>query len=437
MATTYLPFNTLALDKAAPRNGKPTEYKVDGVQGLTLRVEPTGVGTFYVRYTVGKGADRKFRRDKIGRRDFKVLPLAEVRKQAQEIMANVATGKDPVAEAAVVAETTAKTMTLKALFDERLAKDEERTGDTLANYKRVLEKDVFPTLGHLFANAITADQIADVLEIVEARSKHVAHVARSALGSTYRWAVKRRTGGVRINPTAGMGFIVRAPIRERRLDDEELAKLWGAIGTTPSLSEPVRIILQLTVLTAQRRGEVTGARRSELTLDGDNPVWKIAGSHSAKGKAVEGRMKSKRAQTVPLSTQAVALFRRALELAGNGDQVFPSDTQRAHGLKPKLKHLAPTSISHAMGKVTKEAKIEDARIHDLRKVVASWMLENGVGLDVVDLVLHHARQGVTSTHYDFSNQLPAVRRALQSWADHVWQITKQSAAASNVVSLRA
>ena len=433
MTTTALPFNTLALEKAAPRNGKPTEYKVKDVQGLTLRVEASGVGTFYVRYTVGKGAERKFRREKLGRRDFKVLPLAEIRKQALAIMSGVAKGEDPVFEAAVAE----KTMTLKVLFDERLAKDDERSGDTLANYRRVLENDVFPALGHLPAKDITADQIADVLEVVEARSKHVAHVARSALGSTYRWAVRRRAGGVRVNPTAGLGFIVRAPIRERRLDDKELAKLWDAIGITPSLSEPVRIILKLAVLTSQRRTEVVGARRSELTLDGDNPVWKIAGSHSAKGKSVEGRMKSKRAQQVPLSTQAVALFKRALELAGNSEHVFPSSAQRAHGLKPKLKHLTPTSISHAMWKVTDGAKIEDARIHDLRKVVASWLLENGVGMDVVDLILHHARQGVSATHYDFSNQLPAVRRALQSWANHVWKITKQSSGASNIVPMRA
>ena len=433
MTTKTIPFNTLALEKAAPRDGKPTEYKIEGVPGLTLRIEPTGVGTFYVRYTVGKGEARKFRREKIGRRDFKILPLAEVRKQALAIMANVAKGEDPVADAAV----TAKTMTLKALFAERLAKDEDRSGETLANYKRVLENDVFPALGDLPANAITADQIADVLEVIEARSKHVAHVARSALGSTYRWAVRRRAGGVRINPTAGLGFIVRAVIRDRRLDDDELSKLWKGIGNTAGLSEPVRIILQLTVLTGQRRTEVTGARRSELTLDGDNPVWRIAGSHSAKGKTVEGRMKSKRQQIVPLSTQAVTLFRRALELAGNSAHVFPSDTQRAHSTKPKLPHLAPTSVSHAMTKVTKGAKIEDARVHDLRKVVASWLRENGVGSDIVDLILHHARQGVTATHYDFSNQLPPMRRALQMWADHVWEITGQEQIPSNVVAMKA
>ena len=97
-------------------------------------------------------------------------------------------------------------------------------------------------------------------------------------------------------------------------------------------------------------------------------------------------MKSKRAQVVPLSTQAVELFKRALELAGNSEYVFPSDIQRAHGFKPKLKHLAPTSVSHAMSKVTTGAKIEDARIHDLRKVVASWLLENGVGMNVVNFI---------------------------------------------------
>ena len=100
-----------------------------------------------------------------GRRDFKVLPLVEVRKQALAIMARVAKGEDPVAEAA----TVARTMTLKTLFAQRLAKDGDRSGGTLANYKRVLDNDVFPKLGHLPANAITADQIADVLKVVEVR----------------------------------------------------------------------------------------------------------------------------------------------------------------------------------------------------------------------------------------------------------------------------
>ena len=43
-------------------------------------------------------------------------------------------------------------------------------------------------------------------------------------------------------------------------------------------------------------------------------------------------------------------------------------------------------------------------------------------MEIVDLILHHARVGVTATHYDFSNKLPAVRVALQSWADHVWRL---------------
>ena len=115
--TAAIPFNTMALEKAAPRDGKQTEYKVRDVPGLTLMVQPTGLATFWVRYQVGKGADRKFRREKIGRRDFNVLPLAEVRKQTLAIMSNAANGGDPVGEAAVAA----KAMTLKALVDERLA----------------------------------------------------------------------------------------------------------------------------------------------------------------------------------------------------------------------------------------------------------------------------------------------------------------------------
>jgi hypothetical protein len=39
-----------------------------------------------------------------------------------------------------------------------------------------------------------------------------------------------------------------------------------------------------------------------------------------------------------------------------------------------------------------------------------------VSSDVCDLILHHARKGVTASHYDFSTLEGPVRKALQDWA---------------------
>jgi hypothetical protein len=54
--------------------GKPTkklvttEYKIDGIPGLALVVQPSGRGTYFVRYQIGSGPTRKQLRVKIGDR---------------------------------------------------------------------------------------------------------------------------------------------------------------------------------------------------------------------------------------------------------------------------------------------------------------------------------------------------------------------------------
>ena len=193
-----LPFNSQAVAKAASRAGKQTEYRIEGERGLVLVVSAENVGTYYFRYQVGQGVARKFRTEKIGRRDE--TTLAQARTKAGELRLAVGGGSDPVAEK--VARTKART--LRQLFDYREAKDQGRAKSTMAAYRASLEADVFQELGELPAAEITGDQIARSLEIVEARSKHSAHKARSAIGSTYRWALKRRL--VKVEMDGGQGW---------------------------------------------------------------------------------------------------------------------------------------------------------------------------------------------------------------------------------------
>src|SRR5436309_2427007 len=64
-----LPFNSQAVDAAAPLNGKQTEYRIEGERGLVLVITPEGTGSYYFRFTVGQGRTRRFRSERIGRRD--------------------------------------------------------------------------------------------------------------------------------------------------------------------------------------------------------------------------------------------------------------------------------------------------------------------------------------------------------------------------------
>ena len=49
-------------------------------------------------------------------------------------------------------------------------------------------------------------------------------------------------------------------------------------------------------------------------------------------------------------------------------------------------------------------------VHDQRKTVTTWLREEKlVSSEVCDLILHHARKGVTASHYDFSTLEGPVR----------------------------
>jgi hypothetical protein len=93
-----------------------------------------------------------------------------------------------------------------------------------------------------------------------------------------------------------------------------------------------------------------------------------------------------------------------------------------------------------MARLRARSGLDDARVHDFRKTVTTWLREvKLVSSDVCDLILHHARKGVTASHYDFSTLEGPVRQALQSWADHVEAVARGSGASgaeNNVVQWR-
>jgi integrase len=414
--TTLLSLNVKAVKAAKARHGKPTEYRVKGSRGLVLIVQASGKASWFCFYHVRQGSKRRLRKYWIGSRD--VTPLSHARQEAARVMRAAEKGEDPVGEA----EARRGALTLRNLFAQRLELDKEMAARTLEDYKKALELDVFPRIGDVPAVELTSDQIADVLERIERRSRHSAHRARCAIGSTYRWALRRSK--LRRNPVVGLGFTVRPIPRERVLSDDEWQKLWRGIDTVSGMAEPMRIILKLAILTGLRESEVAGGRTSEIRLDGPGPRWTISRTVSRAGRTVEGRMKRKgRDQVLPLTPQVVALLRRALELNVGSEFIFPADlTRTRNGKAPRKPHINGESVSRAMARLRGEIELEDIRVHDFRKCLTTWLAEQGVARDVRKHILHHAPEDVMDAHYDFSTLEGPVRSALQLWADHVYNL---------------
>lgn len=419
-AQNTVPANELSIEKIAKTKvAKQSEWKVDGVPGLSVLVSPTGVASYQVRCMAGSGVRRKQVRRAIGRANGPLaIKLSEAKAKALDLTRTAA---------GVQVEKTDGT-TLRQLFEQFESNDRERSARTMSDYREALERDVFGALGDVPISEITSKDIARVLMGVEKRSRNSAHKCRAALGSLYKWGKRRLL--VDDNPTVGMGFTHKNPKRELTFGADELAKLWLAIDSDRfTATEPMRLILKLAILTGQRNTEVCGAHKSELHLDVANPRWIIPGK----------RMKRKNEdQAVYLSKQATELFKRALELSSDKMFVFPGSSQGRRKGEWRQPHIAQESVSRAMAAVSRIAGVENIHLHDMRKAIGSWMLNHGVRPDIVDRVLHHGSTKVTDTHYNFASFEKWLREAWQSWSDHVERIASGASEPwSNVTKLRA
>jgi len=166
--------------------------------------------------------------------------------------------------------------------------------------------------------------------------------------------------------------------------------------------------LRLIALTGVRLGEALEMRWDEV--EGDR--WTIPAE----------RMKAKRPHTVLLSEPVSALLdaRR-----GNGsDFVFPALTD-AHA--PRSRH----ALGHAWQDRRKELGLSDQfTIHTLRKALATWVAENGGGVDLRNrLTAHTVAKGIDAHDNQAELNKPAAEWWAK-WADHLIAIE-----AENVVTL--
>jgi integrase len=195
---------------------------------------------------------------------------------------------------------------------------------------------------------------------------------------------------------------IRAPTREtprgRVLSCAEFGTLWMAL---PSLriSTQCRLLLQLLLVTAQRKSELLKAQWDEINCDA--ATWTIPPTLSKNGYE----------HSVPLSPLAMQLFSEARESAGQASWVFPSTRDRT-------KSLSETTVNHALASCTNELQLSHFTPHDLRRSAASHMASLGVPRLIISKILNHRETGVTAV-YDRHTYDDEKRDALERWADHL------------------
>lgn len=386
----------------------------DEQRGLAVRVTASGGRTYLCQYTLN---GQKYR---VPLGSCSAVSLADARKAASAVMGAVAQGKNPAMErkeAAKRAQIARDRLTLEGLIAswERLHLAHRRPRYA-SEAVRALKYGFERYLGRP-ADDLDRATVVKILDGISHGKKPKRHIGSGAAMASrtaaygralYSWGLKR--GAVEKNPFADLPALASPAKRERVLSDDELARIWRAADR---VTLPYGKIVQLLMLTGQRRDEVAGMTWAEVS--DDLKTWIIPGTRTKNGVP----------HVVPLNALAQGLIKSLLP----GD---PKETQTIHERRRDHSNLVlPGEMgtfggwSKSKAGLDKACGVTDWRIHDLRRTVATGLQRLGVRLEVTEAVLNHisgSRAGIVGIYqrHDWQNEKTA---ALRAWGEHLARIS--------------
>ncbi|MWB79376.1 tyrosine-type recombinase/integrase [Pseudooceanicola sp. 216_PA32_1] len=314
------------------------------VRGLQVKVTPAGKKSFIVRYRNSEGKERKHKLSDVDR-----MNLSTARRMAQELLSRAVLGDDPTAERTA----RRKQVTLKDYGERFLTEHVEvhLAPSSQAEYRRILERYVFPALGAERITSIARDEI-------EALKRSMAHTPKQAnrmLAITrkmYNHAIQNNHASVAVNPVQFVKGFKEEP-RERFLTKSEQERVIEAISelreTNPENTSSYDAIVFL-FLTGRRRSEVLQLKWSDVDFE----------------RGVIFYRKTKTDPQKSLMSADMRTFLLDIRETASSEYVFPG----------RVKDKPLTDPKRSWKAIQKLAGLEGVRLHDIRHTIVSEVTAN-------------------------------------------------------------
>lgn len=423
-----------ALTKPGP--GQRAEYADTETDGLRLRVTASGVKTFSLLRRIRNGP---MERVTLGRFPDTYKTEAAQRK-ARVLNGVIAGGANPAA----VKRANKGEPTFADLFDEYIERHATPKKGTWredkAKYRDYLER---PLAKKKISKVARTDLSAIHSAITKAGHPAVANRVKALLSSVFGKAVK--WGYLDVNPAKGIeGNSEKS--RERFLKPGELPRLFTALEG--EANGAFRDYFLLALLTGARRDNVRAMRWPDLDLD--RGEWAIP------------MTKNGEPQRLPLVPEAVSILKARQEAsAERAEYVFPAaraDSKHGHmsgeskawrrvldrdeltQLRERIAKAGANAdlrgsehLAHALLRLRETAKrlkidtqgvrLDDIRIHDLRRTMGSWQARTGASMVIIGKSLGHKSHQSTAVYARLD--LDPVRAAMETATSAMLEAARQ------------
>jgi len=408
MSRAKIVFTDTMIRKLKPET---TEYRKSEGNGFTIRIMPSGFKSWLYLYAI----DGKRRCMNFGQYPDVTLEVARGKFEAAK--KQVKNGIDPLEVAEQAQEERRKTPTVTELFSDymvRHAKLNKRESSWRED-ERIFKVNVEPAWGKRKAADIKKRDCISLLDEYSDRPA-LCHNVMKLTRKLFNFAIEKDI--LEHTPFTGVKVPVELQSRERILSEAEINKLWTTELPKAAMSDEVKRIIKLLLLTGQRVGEVCGINPSEV----DGHWWTLPPKRTKNGQTHKVYLTKMSIGLLGTPHNGYYFLSPVSKPDDEGNLVYThiDENAVAYAIRKNLKGYQPRRPIKGefirMVKVPEDKKMELAHFtpHDLRRTFSTGLADLGYHDEIIDAVTGHKKQGIIKIYnrhkYDAEKQ-----QALEAW----------------------